>query len=96
MKKYTTDFKKFEVISAGERDPDAEGVVGMSGSKMRKAAADDEFEKFLKGVPNKTPKRISLKLFKAIRKGMGLKEEYVNFNEQTFDVRLADTDETRA
>lgn len=96
MKKYTTDFKKFEVISAGERDPDAEGVVGMSGSKMRKAAADDEFEQFLKGVPNKTPKRISLKLFKAIRKGMGLKEEFMSFGEQTFDVRLADTDETRA
>jgi uncharacterized membrane protein (UPF0127 family)/nicotinic acid mononucleotide adenylyltransferase len=96
MKKYTEGFKKFEIISAGERDPDAEGVVGMSGSKMRKAVADDEFEKFLKGVPSRTPKRISLGLFKAIRKGMGLKEEYVNFKEQTFDVRLADTDESRA
>jgi len=96
MKKYTGAFDTFEVISAGERDPDAEGVVGMSGSKMRKAAVDRDFEKFLTGVPSRTPKRVSLKLFKSIRKGMGLKEEYMSFGEQTFDVRLADTDETRA
>ncbi len=29
------DFEQIEVISAGERDPDAEGVEGMSASKMR-------------------------------------------------------------
>jgi len=101
MKKYVGkdgyDFDTFEVISAGHRDPDAEGVVGMSGSKMRKAAQDDEFEQFLNGVPDKTSKRVSLGLFKAIRKGMGLKEEYVSVNnQQGFNVRLADTDETRA
>jgi len=71
------DFDTFKVISAGHRDPDAEGVVGMSGSKMRKAAKDKEFESFLKGVPNKTPEKVSLGLFKAIRKGMGLKEQVV-------------------
>tara|TARA_R100001082_G_scaffold108013_1_gene82693 strand:+ start:1 stop:1743 length:1743 start_codon:yes stop_codon:yes gene_type:complete len=96
MKKYTEDFEVFDVLSAGERDPDAEGVVGMSGSKMRKAAVDDEFEKFMNGVPAKVPKRVALRLFKSIRKGMGLKEEYASFGEQTFDVRLANTDETRA
>jgi len=99
MKKYVGkdgyNFDTFEVLSAGERDPDAEGVVGMSGSKMRKAASDNEFEQFLKGVPNKAPKRITLGLFKAIRKGMGLKESY-QLDEQTFNVRLADTNETRA
>ena len=96
MKKYTTDFDVFDVLSAGERDPDAEGVVGMSGSKMRKAAVDDEFEKFMNGVPAKVPKRVALKLFKSIRKGMGLKEEYASFGEQTFDVRVVDNEETRA
>ena len=95
MKPYTKDLEVFEVLSAGERDPDAEGVVGMSGSKMRKAAVDDEFEKFIKGVPAKVNKRVALRLFKSIRKGMGLKEEYASFGEQTFNVRLADTDETR-
>lgn len=56
MTKYTTQFDVFEVLSAGDRDPDAEGVVGMSGSKMRKAALDDEFEKFMNGVPARFPK----------------------------------------
>jgi len=82
MKKYVGkdgyDFDVFEVISAGKRDPDAEGVVGMSGSKMRKAAQDNDFEKFITGVPDKTPKRVAQGLFKAIRKGMGLKESYMS------------------
>ena len=38
------DFKKIEVISAGERDPDADGASGMSASKMRAAAAKDDIE----------------------------------------------------
>ena len=33
---------KFDVVSAGNRDPDAEGVVGMSGSKMRQAVKDND------------------------------------------------------
>ena len=45
------DFDEIKVISAGERDPDAEGVEGMSASKLRKAAADGDFEAFKTGVP---------------------------------------------
>ena len=45
------DFDMINVVSAGDRDPDAEGVEGMSASKMRKAAAEDDFETFKKGVP---------------------------------------------
>ena len=41
-----------ETVSAGERDPDAEGVEGMSASKMRKAAAVNDFDSFRKGVPD--------------------------------------------
>jgi len=33
------DFENIKVVSAGERDPDAEGATGMSASKMRAAAA---------------------------------------------------------
>ena len=40
-----------EVVSAGERDPDAEGVTGMSASKMRKAAVDGDFKSFQNGLP---------------------------------------------
>ena len=34
------------MVSAGDRDPDAEGVEGMSASKMRKAAAENDFDTF--------------------------------------------------
>ena len=44
-------FDEIKVVSAGERDPDAEGVEGMSASKMRKAAAEDDFDAFSQGVP---------------------------------------------
>ena len=41
-------FKSIRVVSAGERDPDAEGVSGMSASKMRKAAQDNDYKSFQK------------------------------------------------
>ena len=44
------DFKTIKVKSAGERDPDAEGVAGMSASKMRKAAMDNDFKSFAQGL----------------------------------------------
>ena len=39
-------FNKITVVSAGERDPDAEGVEGMSASKMRDAALSGDFTQF--------------------------------------------------
>lgn len=43
---------EIEVVSAGQRDPDAEGVEGMSASKMRAAALEGDFETFKMGMPN--------------------------------------------
>ena len=40
------------MISAGVRDADAEGVEGMSASKMRKAVADDDYDAFKRGTPS--------------------------------------------
>ena len=37
------NFKKIEVVSAGERDPDAEGVAGMSASKLRAIAKEGDY-----------------------------------------------------
>ena len=45
------DFDNIDVVSAGERDPDAEGVEGMSASKMRAAAVDGDFKSFRMGTP---------------------------------------------
>jgi len=73
----TDGFYKFEVIkvlSAGERDPDAEGVSGMSASKMRQAAIDNDFISFNNGIPDTLSNDETKNLFNLIRKGMGLKE----------------------
>ena len=62
------------IISAGERDPDSEGVSGMSASKMRAAAEANDLELFKKGLPKSF--KDDKKLFNAVRSGMGLKESY--------------------
>ena len=65
------DFDEINVISAGERDPDAEGVEGMSASKLRKAAIDGDFKTFKTGVPKALDDESAMKLFNTIRKKMG-------------------------
>ena len=65
------DFGEINVISAGERDPDAEGVEGMSASKLRKAAVDGDFTAFKTGVPKALDDESAEKLFNTIRKKMG-------------------------
>ena len=68
------DFENIEVRSAGDRDPDADDVTGMSASKQRKYAAENDFENFLKGVPSAMNKKVAKDLFNNIRTGMNIKE----------------------
>ena len=68
------DFEKVEVRSAGDRDPDGDGIEGMSASKQRKYAADNDFDNFLKGVPTAMNKKMAKDLFNNIRTGMNIKE----------------------
>jgi len=67
------DFELIRVISAGVRDADAEGVEGMSASKMRKAVIDDDFESFRNGTPKELNNDDTKSLFDAVRTGMKLK-----------------------
>ena len=67
------EFKNVEVLSAGERDPDAEGVTGMSASKMRAAAANSDFDSFKQGTPLNDAQ--AKKLYFDVRKSMGIREE---------------------
>lgn len=68
------DFNSVKVISAGERDPDADGVSGMSASKMRAHAEDNDFPAFLTGLPKSISDSLAKDLFNAVRKGMNLNE----------------------
>ena len=63
-----------KVVSAGERDPDATGVEGMSASKMRKAAVDDDFESFKTGIPAVMPDKMKKQMFDDLRKHMVVQE----------------------
>ena len=73
-------FDNIEVVSAGERDPDAEGVAGMSASKMRAAASADDFDQFKLGLPNGFKQGMSL--FKDVRKYMGIRESFITHQVQ--------------
>ena len=67
-------FDSIKVVSAGERDPDADGVAGMSASKLRKAAATGGFDEFKKGIPDTLNDAEKKKYYFAVRKGMGIRE----------------------
>jgi hypothetical protein len=67
-------FYKFDVLdfaSAGERDPDSEGVSGVSASKARAAAATNDLEAFKEATG---AGEIAGKMFAAVRQGMGINE----------------------
>jgi hypothetical protein len=64
-------FKKITVHSSGERDPDAEGDEGMSGTKMREHAKNNDFKSFRKGVPSHVSDNDAKELMNDVRKGMG-------------------------
>ena len=68
-------FDSVKVVSAGERDPDAEGVAGMSASKLRKAASDGKFDDFKKGIPDTLSDADKKKYYFDVRKGMGIRED---------------------
>jgi len=78
-------FKDIKVHSAGERDPDAEGVEGMSASKMRGHAATGNFEEFKKGIPHHVADHHAKELFNDVRKNTKLKED-VDLDEEIREI----------
>jgi predicted kinase len=80
------NFKKIEVKSAGQRDPDAEGAEGMSASKMREHAINNRFNDYIdkegkkqpgfkSGVPSHVPEKHARELFRDVRRGLGINED---------------------
>ena len=75
--KYNNDLYQFDlirVVSAGVRDADAEGVEGMSASKMRQAVMDNDFKAFRRGTPKTLDDGDTQALFDEIRQGMKIKK----------------------
>jgi len=68
------DFEEIETISAGERDEDSEDVSGMSASKMRKAAAEDDFDVFRAGIPDNIDDKTAKQIMNTVRKAMKVDE----------------------
>jgi len=71
------NFQSISIASAGERDPDASGVEGMSASKLRKFAGDNDFTSFAQGLGSKVSNKDAKKVFMDVRDGMGIQEETV-------------------
>ena len=73
------NYDSIQVISAGERDPDADDASGMSGTKMRTLALEGNYTEFKKGLPHTLKDDDGKQLMNDIRVGMGkevFKEEY--------------------
>lgn len=82
------NFKSANVVSAGERDPDAEGVTGMSASKMRAHAATDNFRGFKGGIPKHVSAEHAREMFDDVKAGMAAPAKPKKLKEEsTGDVR---------
>ena len=79
------NFDEINVVSAGDRDPDADGIEGMSASKMRKAAAEGDFDTFQQGIPKSVSKQGKEELFMTLRTSMQV-EEFDEFAEASFNL----------
>lgn len=68
-------FENIDVVSAGDRDPDADDASGMSASKMRAAAKENNFTQFSQGLPRNVNNNDAKQIYNSVRSGMGLKEQ---------------------
>ena len=74
------DYKSIKLVSSGERDPDAEGITGMSASKMREMAKQNDYRSFKSGVGRLSDSDCKA-LFAAVKKGMGIREGVETFTD---------------
>ena len=65
-------FDSIKVVSAGERDPDAEGTGGLSATKMRQAAIDGDIETIVSGTGLSSSD--AAQLAREVRVGLGINE----------------------
>lgn len=58
---------KYEFVNAGQRDPDAEGAAGMSATKVREAAVNNDYKTFEAGTPQGIPAPLKKQMFENIK-----------------------------
>jgi hypothetical protein len=70
------DFVQMQYISAGDRDPDSEGVTGFSGSKARQAVTANNEQQFQQytGIGNDIVVN-GKTLYQSVKEGMGIKDQ---------------------
>ena len=71
----TYNFGKLDVISAGARDDKSDDIEGMSASKMRQAASDNDYDAFKKGLPKDLKSKEAKSIYMQLRKSMNLEEQ---------------------
>jgi nicotinic acid mononucleotide adenylyltransferase len=64
------NYNTINFVSAGERDPDADDISGVSGTNVRQAAVDNDYSSFKQGLPKTANDVISQQLMKDIQVGM--------------------------
>ena len=67
-------FDNMEVVSSGDRDPDSDGVEGLSSSRMRLAAVEGDFKTFRAGLPESVPRKSAMELFDTVRQSMNVQD----------------------
>jgi hypothetical protein len=70
------NFNSIKTVSSGDRDPDAQGVEGMSGSKLRGVAVSGDEKTFKSGLASKLSDADKTKIYNLVRKN--LKEAIMN------------------
>ena len=82
------NFETINVVSAGDRDPDADDISGMSASKQRKAAVDDDYEGFKKGCPKAMKPKDCEALFSALQSKMSVEvqEDFSEVSYQLYEI----------
>jgi pterin-4a-carbinolamine dehydratase len=79
------EYVNLNFVSAGDRDPDAPGVTGYSGTKARQAAAAGDEEKFWEYTGASPNLKVgAVNLYQATRAGMGVKDEPAQEDMQSF------------
>lgn len=79
-------FNSIDVVSSGERDPDQEGVSGISASGARAAAAAGDQKSFMSMVNPKFGKE----LYAELRRSMGVKEQVATNTEKLYNETMAE------